>query len=88
MPKHNVYSWKSRGIIIQEGMLEKYENTTQCELCNIEFDKKNFKTLDHCHLSGYNRFVCCNRCNLNLVSRDKNLCFLLLEIHRFFNRLE
>jgi len=88
MPEYNRYNWKSRGIILPDGVFEKYETATNCELCHVAFDKKHFKSLDHCHLSKYARFICCNKCNLNLVSRDKNVCFLLLEIHRFFNRLE
>lgn len=86
MARHNLYCWRNRGIIIPEDMLMKYERATHCELCHSEFSKKRFKSLDHDHLSKYSRFICCNKCNLNLVSRDKNLCFVLLELHRFFNR--
>jgi hypothetical protein len=63
-----------------------YEAKT-CQTCHKEFNKKNFKCLDHHHLSGSYRYVCCNRCNNQLGTMDKLKSDLLLELHRYFLRL-
>lgn len=60
-------------------------NTENCELCNYKFDEKDKKCLDHDHLSGYNRFVCCHSCNMKLSTRDRIHNYVLLELHRYFN---
>lgn len=69
---------------------EKYMNTTHCELCNIELitgnKGSNKKVLDHDHLSGYVRFVCCNKCNIYIRKTDMNKQLMLLEIHRYHHR--
>lgn len=69
---------------------EKYMNTTHCELCNTELivgnRGNNKKILDHDHQSGYQRFICCNRCNLKVAKIDNMKLNVLLEIHRFHQR--
>ena len=69
---------------------EKYVNTTHCELCNTELTSgnkaANRKVLDHDHLSGYERFICCNSCNQKVAKTDNMKLNLLLEIHRFHQR--
>ncbi len=69
------YHWtKKRGLLLSdfERTWEKYINTTHCELCNISL-KKVKKNMDHCHKSGYMRFIVCHRCNGYLRYRDKYL---------------
>jgi len=61
---------------------DKYINARNCEICNIGFDNKTKKIMDHDHLSGYNRFICCNKCNVRIGIVDRNRLKYLLEIHR------
>ena len=62
-----------------ENTWEKYINTTHCELCNISL-KKVKKNMDHCHKSGYMRFIVCQRCNGFLRYRDKYYEALIIDI--------
>ncbi len=87
--------WKMNGIKINEDTFNYYNNLENCELCNKKFcptgskgaKGNDKKCLDHCHLSGYPRFVCCNNCNNYLRIIDNNRIFLMLEIHRYFKTL-
>jgi hypothetical protein len=49
---------------------DRYVNTTHCEICDISL-KKVKKNMDHCHKSGYMRFIVCQRCNTFLRYHDK-----------------
>tara|TARA_R110000851_G_C12777296_1_gene534890 strand:- start:31 stop:561 length:531 start_codon:yes stop_codon:yes gene_type:complete len=71
--------WKSNNIKFFDNTFEKYENAKQCELCNKEIKTK---ILDHCHLSGYARFITCNLCNIKLGAVDRKKYIMLLEIHK------
>ena len=69
------YHWiKKKGLRLSdfERTWDKYVNTSHCELCNISL-KKVRKNMDHCHRSGYMRFIVCQRCNGFLRYRDKRL---------------
>ena len=76
----------------EEGWRDYYFNTfnscTRCELCYVEFvnkqDHSKEKCLDHDHMSGYMRSICCRQCKSG--STDYNMKFVLLELHRYFNR--
>ena len=61
-----------------------YYNRINCELCNCEFTTKNRKCQDHHHHSRYNRFVCCNSCNVKLSKVDRTKDILHLELYRLF----
>lgn len=65
---------------------DKFISTTHCELCNTEFTKKNIRVCDHDHLSGYQRFTCCNKCNNRVGQIDRKRHILLLELHRYHHR--
>ena len=69
---------------------ERYEKTTECELCSVEFSpiarKKNAKILDHDHNSGYVRNVCCCKCNNSLGVVDRQKLRLHVDLYRYFNR--
>tara|TARA_R110002012_G_C11502694_1_gene597512 strand:+ start:277 stop:618 length:342 start_codon:yes stop_codon:yes gene_type:complete len=87
---HRKSEWKTKHKIKFHNFDEtydKYINTTECELCNVELVSgnkgQNKKILDHDHLSGYARFICCNTCNQRIGKVDKNKLNVLLEIHRF-----
>ena len=78
-----------------EGWREFYFNTfipaTHCELCHVEFIKvqnnMSQKCLEHDHMSGYIRSICCRKCNSGVVRKtDFDMKFVLLELHRYFNR--
>ena len=58
---------------------EKYTTTTHCELCNISL-KKVKKNMEHNHLTGYFRFVACQRCNGYLRYVDENFQEVMKQI--------
>ena len=88
--KHRIYDWKRQGIKIynKEELYVKYKALENCELCDCElcdgYKRHNRKTLDHDHLSGYPRFICCNTCNNANQKIDNQRIKLNLELHRFF----
>ena len=49
---------------------DRYINTENCELCNVSL-KKVRKNMDHSHITGYMRFIVCQRCNGFLRYRDE-----------------
>jgi hypothetical protein len=87
--------WKASGMVEPlEGWEDFYFNTfkdsTNCELCNVEFNPEEIymtqRCLDHDHLSGHKRFICCRSCNNGcLRDYDKLRLLLMLELHRYFN---
>jgi hypothetical protein len=88
-----IWTWKRAGIILNDDTYEKFYNTTHCELCNKEFceiggkTKHNKGCLDHDHLTGHVRCICCFTCNNYLKSFDNKRFKINLELHRYFNRL-
>jgi hypothetical protein len=83
--KHQMkYHWiKRKGLLLSdfERTWDKYVNTTHCEICDISL-KKVKKNMDHCHKSGYMRFIVCQRCNGFLRYRDDYHNEILLQIKR------
>ncbi len=71
---------------------DRFENTNNCELCNFKFtgeQKNNYdrKVVEHDHISGYVRWICCQRCNIKHITKIDSLRKdVLLELHRYFNR--
>ena len=65
-------------------IFNKWFYSTNCELCNKEFIKKNDKCADHEHNTGTFRSVCCNKCNQTMAVIDRKRMLLCLEIHRYF----
>ena len=62
--------WKHRGLIMDnpEDYVTIYYHwlaSTHCEKCNIEYTEKNFKCMDHCHITGEYRNILCHDCNVN-----------------------
>jgi len=50
-----------------EDIYDIVQNTTNCELCNVELCdgiKSNGRCMDHCHETGYFRKVLCRKCNV------------------------
>ncbi len=84
----NVKYWET-----YEKLHDRYINTTHCELCNKEFPEKyennyNRKVVEHDHLSGYVRSICCQACNMKLAKVDNKRKDVLLEIHRKHYRFQ
>ena len=50
-----------------EKLYNLYLNTNKCDVCKYEFDKSNWKCMDHDHSTGEFRQILCHRCN----TRDK-----------------
>jgi len=71
-----------------EDTYTRYETATKCELCYNKFNekKRNSKILDHDHLSGYVRNVCCCGCNNTLTVIDRRRYIVHLELYRLFCR--
>ena len=72
-----ICKWKSCGVIYDDWdkLYEKYINTTNCELCEVELteDKRITKTtrcLDHDHYTGLFRNIVCWNCNLNILPKQ------------------
>ena len=72
--KNRINHWKSSGMIEPEegweAFAEMVENTTNCEICDVELTegKRNSTTrcVDHSHITGQFRNVVCNSCNAGL----------------------
>lgn len=64
-----------------------YDTTKNCDFCHCEFKPNMKKCVEHHHPSGYIRGICCHKCNMELSVVDKNLSYVLLELHRYFNTI-
>ena len=60
-----IYDWKRRGLICDDynALYETYIGTMECEHCQIEFTKNNWRCLDHNHETGLFRKIVCHKCN-------------------------
>ena len=61
-----------------------------CELCDTVLTSGNKavnrKCLDHNHLSGHMRSICCNECNAYKKKTDNLRIVICLDLHRYFNK--
>jgi len=69
-------NWKTQGLIGDyEAIYQRYLNTTNCDLCNIQLCEgrkgSNRKCMDHNHQNGQFRNIVCNTCNQN--KRDNKI---------------
>ena len=90
--KYKLYDWKRKGIKIpnDEETYVNYMSLENCELCDKVLTTgnkaKNRKCLDHDHLSGYVRYICCNECNAYKKKTDNLRMMICLELHRYFKK--
>jgi len=79
--KKRINQWKHRGLILRENetyedIYKIYKNSTHCDNCKIKFiDEQNNpsqKCLDHCHNTGFFRFILCRGCNMNKFRINKS----------------
>lgn len=67
---------KTNKIIMNDDEQRAHKLATICNLCKVEYSKKNIKVADHNHLSSRFRQSLCNNCNLKLQSPSFIPCFL------------
>jgi len=94
--RNRINKWRCRGIRFPnndpDAFYDKiYDTCNNCQLCDKELTidmkhKASTRCLDHDHISGYNRFVCCGSCNQSLIKRDRLFPYVLLELHRYHRR--
>ena len=73
---HTINNWKKRGLIGDyDEIYDRYISSTHCELCNQPYIDTNKKCMDHNHISGQFRNICCQSCNLNLPRQDKEITY-------------
>ena len=84
--KSNTISrWKRNGLIGDYDVIyDKYINSTHCELCKKPYKNTKDRHMDHEHISGQFRHICCNSCNSNMLDKTihsdnksgiKNVCY-------------
>tara|TARA_R110002020_G_scaffold167505_1_gene355845 strand:+ start:677 stop:1240 length:564 start_codon:yes stop_codon:yes gene_type:complete len=67
--QRTIDNWKMRGVISDDydKLYDKYINTLNCELCNVELTSGSKggtrRCLDHCHITHLFRNVVCHICN-------------------------
>jgi len=68
---NTISHWKRRGVIDKnfDELYEKYINTKNCELCDVELTNEinrnsNTRCLDHDHKTGLFRNILCHSCNV------------------------
>ena len=64
-----ITKWKSIGIIDEDlgAVYDYYILETNCMICNKKYKGSEDRCLDHHHLEGYIRYICCQYCNLHVV---------------------
>lgn len=83
-----ISNWKHQGLKHTDEEIEiiynRRKTTTNCDLCNILFDKKNKINMEHCHISGSFRNFTCHNCNMYRTKTDIIRMILIAELHRYF----
>ncbi len=77
------YDWKKSGLIDShndnyETIYQRYIDTTNCDLCNVQLTKKKITTsttkcMEHNHQTGLFRNIVCHNCNIIMRDKDKLL---------------
>ena len=76
-------TWKGYGLKDDLNEIhEIYMNTKECYYCNKKFTEDDRKSMEHDHLSGHFRCICCHKCNMYMKKIDMIRLKLMLDIHR------
>ena len=73
-----ISSWKRKGLIeskeFMEHIYDEYLRSEECELCGNPYKNSKDKEMEHNHLTGEFRNICCHRCNMWKTDRaGKNI---------------
>ena len=73
---YTIYNWKRNGLIGDyDAIYHRYINSTHCELCKQQYTDTNMRCMDHCHISGKFRNICCNSCNMTLPYQTTDITY-------------
>tara|TARA_R110002012_G_scaffold45729_4_gene121351 strand:+ start:179 stop:595 length:417 start_codon:yes stop_codon:yes gene_type:complete len=65
---NTINAWKCRGLKESKEFIdqiyEEYLNSEECQLCGEPYSEHNRKEMEHNHLTGEFRNICCKRCNM------------------------
>ncbi len=69
--------WKSRGVVFKDDedkikWSNRYYNSKECELCHQKYKSSKFRHLEHSHITGEPRNICCISCNAKKFDRKNN----------------
>jgi hypothetical protein len=75
--KKKNYLWKSRGVIFKniedkEYWSNRYYNSINCELCDKPYKSTKDRHLEHSHITGEPRNICCLSCNAKKYDRKNH----------------
>tara|TARA_R110002126_G_scaffold20867_3_gene76355 strand:- start:9 stop:461 length:453 start_codon:yes stop_codon:yes gene_type:complete len=65
---HRINCWKKRGVRFEDKLhinmiYNRYDTSTNCEICDIEYKNSRDRHLDHNHETGEIRNIVCQNCN-------------------------
>tara|TARA_R110002126_G_scaffold219915_1_gene365280 strand:+ start:248 stop:676 length:429 start_codon:yes stop_codon:yes gene_type:complete len=64
---YKISDWKKNGLKesreFMEQIYKEYLKSEECELCGEPYKNSRDKQMEHNHLTGEFRNICCNRCN-------------------------
>ncbi len=77
---NTISKWKTRGLKETKEFIEQiyqqYLLSEECELCGNSYKNSIDKQMEHNHLTGKFRNICCKKCNLWKADRvGKNICW-------------
>ena len=66
-----IKDWKRRDIEDEDlsSVYDYFITQTHCWICDVKYDKKNLRHLDHDHESGEIRYIICYKCNMNILRK-------------------
>ena len=69
-----INNWKQIGVKDTDFRLlyESYKKETHCWICGCEYTRPRQKHLDHDHETGEVRYICCMKCNIQVLGQKQN----------------
>ena len=70
--KNVLRKWKRRGILDNDlsSLYDYYLTQTYCWICFKEYKTTKDRCLDHDHETGEPRYICCQQCNLKMLTHS------------------